>query len=462
MGELPFPSHSPFTTSIRATMSPSKVSTIAWDTFHNIVDGKPRDGKAKHHGVNPVTGEQLWPVPIGTQQDVDEAVDAAQKAFESWSQVPLEKRKSLIEKFKDHYMAYNDEMIDLMCQETGMTTRYTPLGVVGAICPWNFPIILSLGKIIPALLTGNSIIVKPSPYTPYTTLKIVELAQEVLPPAVLQALGGDDKLGPMLTQHPGIAKISFTGSIATGKKIMAACASTLKRVTLELGGNDASIILPDVDVKKIAPEIVMGAFQNSGQVCVATKRIYIHQDIYQEMLNEMVNFTKSIKVGSPDSGALLGPIQNQMQYEKVKEFFADTKKNNYNFAVGESEVAPGKGFFVQPTIIDNPPNDSRIITEEPFGPIVPTQPWSDEEEVIKRANNTNAGLGACVWGKDVERAERIGKRLQAGSVFINSWEKPTPQAFFGGHKESGIGGEWGKEGLKAYCNAHVMHTYKQK
>merc|ERR1712072_725512 len=409
-----------------ATMSPSKVSTIAWDTFHNIIDGKPRDGKAKHHGVNPATGEQLWPVPIGTQQDVDDAVDAAQKAFESWSQVPLEKRKSLIEKFKDHYMAYNDDMIDLMCQETGkprqfatfevkaaagffdhhlsleipeersedeekvMTTRYTPLGVVGAICPWNFPIILSLGK------------------------------------------------------------------------IMAACASTLKRVTLELGGNDASIILPDVDVKKIAPEIVMGAFQNSGQVCVATKRIYIHQDIYQEMLNEMVNFTKSIKVGSPDSGALLGPIQNQMQYEKVKEFFADTKKNNYNFAVGESEVAPGKGFFVQPTIIDNPPNDSRIITEEPFGPIVPTQPWSDEEEVIKRANNTNAGLGACVWGKDIERAERIGKRLQAGSVFINSWEKPTPQAFSGGHKESGIGGEWGKEGLKAYCNAHVMHTYKQK
>merc|ERR1712072_1511905 len=444
MGSFPFP-HNLHSLYPSAAMSPSKVSNIAWDTFHNIVDGKPRDGKAKHHGVNPVTGEQLWPVPIGTQQDVDEAVDAAQKAFESWSQVPLEKRKSLIEKFKDHYMAYNDEMIDLMCQETGkprqfatfevkaaagffdhhlsleipeersedeekvMTTRYTPLGVVGAICPWNFPIILSLGKIIPALLTGNSIIVKPSPYTPYTTLKIVELAQEVLPPGVLQALGGDDKLGPMLTQHPGIAKISFTGSIATGKKIMAACASTLKRVTLELGGNDASIILPDVDVKKIAPEIVMGAFQNSGQVCVATKRIYIHQDIYQDMLNEMVNFTKSIKVGSPDSGALLGPIQNQMQYEKVKEFFADTKKNNYNFAVGESEVAPGKSFFVQPTIIDNPPNDSRIITEEPFGPIVPTQPWSDEEEVIKRANNTNAGLGACVWGKDIERAERMAR-----------------------------------------------------
>ncbi len=196
--------------------------------------------------------------------------------------------------------------------EKVMLTRYTPLGVVGAICPWNFPIILSLGKVIPALLTGNTIIVKPSPYTPYTTLKIVELAQEILAPGILQAVGGDDKLGPMLTTHPGIAKISFTGSIATGKKVMAAAAGTLKRVTLELGGNDASIVLPDVDIKKIAPELVMGAFQNSGQVCVATKRIYIHEDIYEEMLKEMVAFTKSIKTGDPSSGALLGPIQNKM------------------------------------------------------------------------------------------------------------------------------------------------------
>lgn len=220
--------------------------------------------------------------------------------------------------FFDHHLSLEIPEERAEDDEKVMLTRYTPLGVVGAICPWNFPIILSLGKIIPALLTGNTIIVKPSPYTPYTTLKIVELAQEIFPPGVMNALGGDDKLGPMLTQHPGISKISFTGSIATGKKIMAACASTLKRVTLELGGNDASIILPDVDVKKIAPEIVMGAFQNSGQVCVATKRIYIHQDIYKEMLEEMVNFTKSIKVGAPDSGALLGPIQNQMQVSPLR------------------------------------------------------------------------------------------------------------------------------------------------
>ena len=233
---------------------------------------------------------------------------------------------------------------------------------------------MSLGKVIPALLTGNTIIVKPSPYTPYTTLKCIELAQDIFPPGVVQVLGGDDKLGPMFTAHPGIAKISFTGSIATGKKIMAASAPTLKRVTLELGGNDASIVLPDVDVKKTAPELVMGAFQNSGQVCVATKRIYIHADIYDEMLKEMVEFTKSIKTGAPDSGAMLGPIQNEMQYEKVKGFFEDTKAKGYKFAIGEPDVAKSNGFFVQPTIIDNPPNDSRIIQEEPFGKTIPSHP----------------------------------------------------------------------------------------
>lgn len=280
--------------------------------------------------------------------------------------------------FFDHHLALTLPEEREEDAEKVMLTRYTPLGVVGAICPWNFPIVLSLGKLIPALLTGNCIIIKPSPYTPYTTLKCVELAQDIFEPGVVQCIGGDDKLGPMLTAHPGIAKISFTGSIATGKKIMAACAPTLKRVTLELGGNDASIVLPDVDVKKIAPELVMGAFQNTGQVCVATKRIYIHEDIYKEMLEEMVNFVKTIKIGDPASGAMLGPIQNKMQYEKVKDMFKDTKDKGYKFAVGAQDVADGKGFFIQPTIIDNPPNDSRIIQEEPFGksmyPLSPPTP----------------------------------------------------------------------------------------
>ncbi|KAH7559079.1 aldehyde dehydrogenase domain-containing protein [Bipolaris maydis] len=478
-------------------MSPGKVSTLDFEKFYNIVDGQQRGSGQVHHGVNPATGQELWDVPVGSEKDLDDAVASAKKAFPAWRDTAVEERKALLAKVMESFQQHNDEFVNLLCKESGkprkwsafevgsvagfighhltlnlpteklednektVYTEYSPLGVCGAICPWNFPLILMVGKVAPALMTGNCMIVKPSPFTPYTALKFVELAQDILPPGVLQVVGGNNELGVQMCLHPGIAKISFTGSIATGKKVMETCAKTLKRVTLELGGNDASIVLPDVDIKKVAPEVVMGAFQNSGQVCVATKRIYIHESIYKEFLQEMVNFTKQIKVGSPDDGDnMLGPVQNQMQYERVKGFFEDSKSKGYNFAVGEPDVAPSKGFFITPTIIDNPPNDSRIIQEEPFGPIVPTQPWSDLEEVIARANDTNTGLGACVWGKDVEKASKIARRLEAGSVFVNSFEKPTPQALFGGHKESGIGGEWGTTGLLAYCNPHVIHVYK--
>jgi len=478
-------------------MSPSKVPAIDFTKFYNIVDGKQRSANSFHHGVNPATKEELWDVPVATQQDVNDAVAAGKKAFITWSQTPIEKRKELMGKFVALYSNYEQEFADLLCKEAGkprsfatnevasvkqmishhatlnlpvekfeddekiVTTRYIPLGVVGAICPWNFPLTLSSGKIAPALLSGCTIIVKPSPFTPYTALKLVELAQEIFPPGVVQVLGGDDKLGPMLVDHPDIAKISFTGSIATGKRIMAACAKSLKRITLELGGNDPCIVMPDVNLDAVVPEITIGSFWNSGQVCVATKRVYVHESIYKEFLAKMVAFTKNIKVGPSDEpDVLLGPIQNAMQYEKVQEFLADSKKNGYKFALGEPEVQSSKGYFIQPTIIDNPPNDSRIIQQEPFGPILPLQPWSDLEEVIERANNTNTGLGASVWSKDVAAGEKIASRLQAGNVFVNSWTKPTPQAFFSGHKESGIGGEWGNTGVLAYCNAHAIHVYK--
>jgi len=289
----------------------------------------------------------------------------------------------------------------------------------------------------------------------------VGIAQKILPPGVLQVVGGDDKLGPWFVSHPGVQKISFTGSIATGKKIMAEGAKTLKRVTLELGGNDASIVCEDVDVEEVAKKVAFGAFMNSGQICVATKRIYIHEKIYKPFIKAMAKYAEEVKVGAGnEEGVMLGPIQNSMQYEKVQQFFEDSRKHGYTFVAGKDTVEASKGFFIQPAIIDNPPNDSMIVQEEPFGPIVPCQPWSSEEEVIKRANNTNTGLGACVWSPDLERAQRIGRQLEAGSVWINSFEKPNPKGSFGGFKESGLGHESGSWALMAYVSPQVMYVHK--
>jgi acyl-CoA reductase-like NAD-dependent aldehyde dehydrogenase len=441
----------------------------------------------------------LSKVPIATQKDVDEAVTAAEKAFKTWGRTPIEKRKEYMLNFVKLYATYEKQFSDLLCTETGktrffgtnevtgtgkvmtfhanltlpiekieeadkvITTRYVPLGVVGAISPWNFPLSTSAGKVAGALIAGCTVIVKPSPFTPYSALKFVELCQEVFPPGVVQILGGGpgaQDVGPLLVEHPGIAKISFTGSIPTGKKIMAGCAKTLKRITLELGGNDPCIVFPDVDIDKVVPEVTIGSFWNTAQVCIATKRVYIHESIYREFVDKMAAFVKNMKVGSSDEqGVMVGPMQNEMQYEKVKDFFADSKKNGYKF-LGDDVVAASKGFFIQPTIIDNPPNDSRIIQEEPFGPILPVQPWSDLEEVIDRANSTNFGLGASLWTKDIAKGEEVAQRLHAGNVFVNSWTKPSYNAFFSGHKESGIGGEWGSTGLLAFCNCQVTHVFK--
>jgi acyl-CoA reductase-like NAD-dependent aldehyde dehydrogenase len=231
-------------------------------------------------------------------------------------------------------------------------------------------------QITPALVTGNCIIVKPSPFTPYTALKICELALDIFPPGVLQVLGGDAKLGPWMTHHPDIQNISFTGSVAIGKRVMAACAGTVKRVTLELGGHDPSNVCPDVDIAKVAPALVMGAMFNSGQVCMNTKRILIHQDIYEPMVKAMAEFAVALKVGGDEEDVMLGLIQKSMQYDSVKGFFEEGKTQGWKYATGGELSNSEKGFFIVPTIVDNPPNDSRIIKEVPFvssDPDLPSQ-----------------------------------------------------------------------------------------
>ncbi|KAF6809692.1 aldehyde dehydrogenase [Colletotrichum sojae] len=472
---------------------------IDFTKFYNVIDGKLEETPKTRHSVNPSTLEANPEVPLSTAEDVDRAVQAARRAQEAWAETPYEERKAAVAKLGDLIEQHLDEFTQLLTKEQGkplgfaqfeiteaikhfrgvptlpfpgetvsddpdrqVITRYVPLGVAVGIVPWNFPILLACGKIAPALITGNAFILKPSPFTPYSDLKIAELAQQVFPPGVFQALSGDDNLGPWLTSHPGVDKVSFTGSTATGKRVMESCAKTLKRVTLELGGNDAAIVFPDVDIKAVAPKIAMLALYNSGQVCVAIKRIYIHESIYDELVAEMANVIKNLPVGDgQQEGTMLGPVQNQLQFERVKDLLKDIEAQQHKLAAGSTAPSSsGKGYFITPTMVDNPPDNSRIVVEEPFGPVFPVLKWSDEKEVVQRANNTDMGLGASVWSKDLEKAQAIGKKLKAGNVWINTHLELQYDAPFGGHKQSGIGYEYGAGGLKAYCNAQSMYITK--
>jgi len=358
-------------------------------------------------------------------------------------------------------MEVKDDLLDEN-DERKIVQTFPPLGVCCGIVPWNWPVLLGLGKVGPALMTGNTFIMKPSPFTPYCDLKLGELGMKIFPPGVFQVLSGGDDLGPMLTEHPGIDKISFTGSIATGKRVMESCSRTLKRVTLELGGNDPAIVCEDVDIEKIVPKIATLAFLNSGQICMLVKRLYVHESIYDKFKDAMVEFTKNVKTGDGfEKDILVGPIQNQMQYEKVKDMYSEINKCNWKTAFGGEIKETSKGYFVTPAIIDNPPEDSRIVQEEPFGPIIPLLKWSSEEDVIERANSLETGLGASVWTKDLVRGERMGRELSAGSVWVNSHFDVAPNVPFGGHKSSGIGSEWGMTGFKSYCNSRSLWVWKK-
>lgn len=337
---------------------------------------------------------------------------------------------------------------------------------------------LLCGKLAPAVMTGNTIIIKPSPFTPYCGIKIVELAQRFFPPGVIQVLSGDDSLGPWLTAHPGVDKISFTGSTATGKKVMESASKNLTRITLELyvsidvlfpgrfvsnvshsGGNDAAIVCSDVNVEETAIQVANAAFLNSGQICIAIKRIYVHKDIFAHFRDAFVKYVSALKIGNGlEAGTFLGPVQNELQYDRVRLFLDDIQRRKQAIATGGSVVGTASdGLFVHPTVIDNPPDDSKIVVEEPFGPIVPLLEWSDVDEVIDRANTSNMGLGSSVWTNDQTLAQRIAEDLEVGSVWTNEHLAIRPTAAFGGHKKSGIGAAWGLDGLRAYCNTQTLY-----
>ncbi|KAI0393990.1 aldehyde dehydrogenase [Xylariaceae sp. FL0594] len=472
------------------------------DTFHNVIDGQLSGTKVTRHTENPSTLETNPEVPVSTQQDVDRAVAAAQKAAEAWADVPWDERRKAIEAFADALEAHAVEYARVMVKEMGLplpaaeydvhwgaewirdickltlpdkviektpgkqvVERYTPIGVGVGIIPWNGPVILACGKIAPALLTGNALILKPSPFAPYSILKMAEMGRQFFPPGVLQALSGDDDLGPWLTAHPGIGKVSFTGSCATGKKVMEACSKHMKRVSMELGGNDPAIVCEDVDPVTVASKIATVALLRSGQLCMAIKRVYVHEAVFDAVLEAMRrHVVERAKVGDGfDETTVVGPIANRPQYERVRELLRDIAETKLDVFPAEGdklvEEEEGlKGFFIRPILVNNPPDDARVVVEEPFGPIVPILKWSDEADVIKRANNTDYGLGASVWSKDVERASRIARKLQAGNVWINTHAELQGSTSFACHKHSGLGSELGEDGIKGWCNVQAVWT----
>jgi acyl-CoA reductase-like NAD-dependent aldehyde dehydrogenase len=344
--------------------------------------------------------------------------------------------------------------------EAKVEVHRKPLGVVASITPWNWPLMIAIWHVIPALRAGNTVVLKPSPYTPVATTKFVELANTVLPAGVINLVHGDEEIGAMICEHNDINKIVFTGSTPTGKKIMESASGTLKRLTLELGGNDAGIVLKDADIKAISEKIFAAGFHNNGQTCAALKRLYVHETQYEELGVELAKLAKNTVVGGGlEEQTQLGPVQNARQLEIIKALVRDAKSNNARVLSG-GEVPSGTGYFFPPTIILDQTDGDRIVDEEQFGPVLPLIKYEDLTEVIARANNSESGLGGSVWSSDIDKATIVAKQMECGSVWINEHGAIQPDAPFGGVKQSGFGVEFGSYGLHEYTSLQTIKTMK--
>ncbi|VWB19046.1 aldehyde dehydrogenase [Burkholderia lata] len=452
-----------------------------------LVDGELQHGSATMDVINPATEQVITQCPRATPRDVERAVAAAKCAWPGWRDTPLAARKQVLLKIATALEQHADELGRLITLEQGkplaaaaMETFLSPavlryfagfdfepeilqddnqqraelhrraLGVVAAIVPWNFPFLMACYKLAPALIAGNTFVLKPSPTTPLSALRLGEIIVDIVPPGVVNVVPDAGDIGPLLTAHPDVAKVSFTGSTSTGRAIMKSASDTLKRLTLELGGNDAAIVLDDVDVKKVAPRIFEMAFINSGQVCMSIKRIYVQSGIYDAMCDELARLACDAVVGDGlDPSTRFGPVQNKRQYESIKKVLKEAPKYGRVIAGGR---AWGPGYFVAPTVIRDIDEGNPLVDEEVFGPVRSVLKFDTVDEAIARANRSTYGLGASVWTGDVENGTRIATRLEAGSTWVNQHFAVAPHIPFGGVKQSGLGVEFSKEGLHEYTN----------
>ena len=464
--------------------------------FTMTINGKSVPGDSTFGVVNPATGKVFAQAPECSRAQLDAAMEAASKAFPAWSRDAAKRRKALAD-CAEAVKARIGELTPILTQEQGkplarageelfgaaiwfqytasleipvevlqddanvrIEVRRRPYGVVGAITPWNYPVMLAVWKIAPALLAGNTIVLKPSPFTPLSTLKLGEIIRDALPPGVVNIVSGSDQLGAWITGHPAVRKISFTGSVATGKKVAAAAAPDLKRMTLELGGNDAAIVLDDANPKKVAEKLFWGAFTNTGQVCSAIKRLYVHESIYQSVLDELAAVAKAVKVGDGmQQDSQLGPLNNKMQFDRVNELVEDAKKHGARFVTGGAPLSR-EGYFIPPTLVTGIAEGTRLVDEEQFGPALPVLPYRDVEDAVQRANRTMYGLSGSVWSSKPERAAELAGHLECGTSWVNQHLAILPNAPFGGAKWSGIGVENGPWGLLGFTELQTVNISK--
>jgi acyl-CoA reductase-like NAD-dependent aldehyde dehydrogenase len=437
--------------------------------------------------INPATGERFTEVPACSEPELEEAFRAAAGAFPDWS-ADEDRRRALLRELADAIPAASDELAALLASESGkpralaalepmaakawldwlaevdipeaqladdatarIDVRRRPVGVVAAIAPWNFPISSLVCKIGPALRAGNTVVAKPSPFTPLAALRLGEIFESVLPPGVVKVVAGDDALGAAMTRHPIPRKVTFTGSIAAGKAVATTAGTDLKRVTLELGGNDAAILLDDIDVGTTVPAVLERAFFNAGQTCAIPKRVFAPARIYDEVLDAFVAAAEAVRLGED-----MGPLSTKPQYDRVCELVADALANGVTAVTGGGPVPDESGYWFQPTILRGAREGHRIVDEEQFGPALPLLPYDDLDDAVRRANATMYGLCGSVWGTDTERARAVAQRLEVGATYVNAHGVHRPSMPMLGVKWSGVGAEHGIDGLLEFTERQVV------
>lgn len=460
------------------------------------IDGQAVTAERAFDVVDPALGAVTAQAPDCTPEQLDRAVTAAARAQREWRTDEEARRKTMIA-FADAIVAASDELTATLSRETGkplpvagaepgicaawlqyyaglqiprellqddekarIELAQRPLGVVAAITPWNFPLGLAMWKIAPALLAGNTVVLKPSPFTPLASLLLGEVGRSVLPPGVLNVVTGGDQLGADLVAHPVPRKVTFTGSVAGGKSVAVSAAADLKRVTLELGGNDAAILLPDADLATAVPVLLGTAFFNTGQACALPKRIFAPGERYGDVVEAFAAAAAAITVGPPsDPAAQLGPLSTRPQFERVKGLAEDAVRRGARVAAG-GHSGPGPGFFFEPTILADIADSAPVVAEEQFGPVLPILRYATVDEAVERANDTTFGLCGSAWGADVDRATAVAERLECGTTFVNTHADLLPTVPFGGSKWSGLGHENGTAGLLAFTEPQVVHVKK--